>query len=80
MGVKALLTNELATVSTKTLHFSLPTLVTLCLLGVTNLLQDLSYLEKVLDVESGGEAGHATFRERGRFATVGTWRLLLVTL
>ena len=63
MCTKAVLANELAAVSTELLHFSLPTLVTLCLLGVADLLQGLPYLKKVLDVESGGQVGHAPLGE-----------------
>ena len=81
MRNEAELANELATVSTETLHLSLPTLVTLCLLRVANLLQDLPYLEKVLDVESRGEAGHAPFGERGSLAAVGAaWGPQFVSL
>ena len=80
MCIKAVLANELAAVSTEPLHFSLPTLVTLCLLGVADLLQGLPYLKKVLDVESGGQAGHTPLGERGRFAAVGAWCAQFVML
>ena len=70
MRNEAVLANELAAVPTETLHLALPTLVTLCLLRVPHLLQDLPHLEKVLDVEGGGEAGHAPIGERGGLAAV----------
>ena len=80
MNIQAVLANELAAVSTEPLHFSHPTLVTLCLLGVADLLQGLPYLKKVLDVESGGQAGHTPLGERGRLATVGAWCTQFVML
>ena len=80
MRNEAVLANELAAVSTETLHLSLPTLVTLCFLRVSHLLQDLSHLKKVLDVEGRGQTGHAHFGERGGFAAVGAQGAQFVSL
>ena len=69
--VQTQLADELAAVSTEALCLSLPTLVALCLLGVTHLLQGILHLEQVLDVEGGGQADHAPLGEQGRLAAVG---------
>ena len=69
--VQTQLADELAAVSTEALCLSLPTLVALRLLGITHLLQGILHLKQVLDVEGGGQAGHAPLGERGRLAAVG---------